>query len=465
MQLSVVNRSKLNLESRLDAEYYRPQALAIDARVLSRPHWLSGKLFEVYSGPFGSTVTTDKYDQSTNLRYIRGKDVYGFFVDDTDPVNIQRSLFDELTKYHLKPLDILVTVVGMNFGKCALVFPEDCPSIFSCKSSLIRNVKINPFYLAVYFSCEYGYALIRRGRRGAAQPGINLFDLRNIPVPIVSDGFQIVLEKLVLKARVAERESSKYYAQAEQLFISELGLQDWKPSHMLAYMRNYSQVAQVRRMDAEYFDPVYREMFDRLNSSIRLDRLGKITAYTKGVEVGSAAYTDSGIPFWRVSNLTKYGLDDSGLKFISEELYESLRLDFEPQHGEILLSKDATPGIAYYLESPLRGVASSGILRLKITNNILPHYFEIALNSLFVQMQIQQDIGGSVIKHWKPSVALKTLIPRLTPAREVEIAGLIQQSHAARREAKAILEKAKRAVEIAVEEGEAKAMDFLSNDG
>ena len=125
---------------------------------------------------------------------------------------------------------------------------------------MIRNVKINPFYLTTYFSCKYGYALIRRGQRGAAQPGINLFDLRNIPIPIVSDDFQDAIEKLVLKSRETKRDSSKQYAQAEQLFLSELGLQDWKPAPALAYTRNYSRAAQARRMDVEHFQPKYAEL-------------------------------------------------------------------------------------------------------------------------------------------------------------------------------------------------------------
>lgn len=162
---------------------------------------------------------------------------------------------------------------------------------FSCKSSLIRNVKINPFYLTAYFSCKYGYALIRRGQRGAAQPGINLFDLRNIPVPIVSDNFQDAIEKLVLKSRETKKDSRKQYTHAEQLLLSGLGLQDWTPQHTLTHVRNYSQAARARRMDAEHFQPKYQEMLDRLSPSVRLERLGKLTTYTKGVEVGGPAYT------------------------------------------------------------------------------------------------------------------------------------------------------------------------------
>jgi type I restriction enzyme S subunit len=83
------------------------------------------------------------------------------------------------------------------------------------------------------------------------------------------------------------------------------------------------------------------------------------------------------------------------------------------------------------------------------------------LNSLFVQMQIEQDSGGSVIKHWKPSDVRSTWIPRLSAAKESEIASLVQQSHQERREAKALLEKAKRAVEMAIEEGEEKAKQIV----
>jgi len=56
----------------------------------------------------------------------------------------------------------------------------------------------------------------------------------------------------------------------------------------------------------------------------------------------------------------------------------------------------------------------------------------------------------------------KTWIPRLLADREKEISALVQQSHAARREAKTLLEKAKRAVEIAIEEGEERAMEYLN---
>jgi type I restriction enzyme, S subunit len=81
------------------------------------------------------------------------------------------------------------------------------------------------------------------------------------------------------------------------------------------------------------------------------------------------------------------------------------------------------------------------ILRLTLTTDIAPHYLELALNSIFVQLQVEQDAGGSIIKHWKPEQARKTLIPRLSEEEEKQIATLVQPFHSARCEAGKSLEK------------------------
>ena len=61
-----------------------------------------------------------------------------------------------------------------------------------------------------------------------------------------------------------------------------------------------------------------------------------------------------------------------------------------------------------------------------------------------------------------PAKSLRNIIvPNILPDIQNTIAELIQQSHAARREAKAILEKTKRAVEIAIEKDEQAAMKWI----
>ena len=52
-------------------------------------------------------------------------------------------------------------------------------------------------------------------------------------------------------------------------------------------------------------------------------------------------------------------------------------------------------------------------------------------------------------------------VPTIATQTQALISDMVSRSRHARREAKAILEKAKRAIEIAIEEGEDKAMEFI----
>ena len=71
-----------------------------------------------------------------------------------------------------------------------------------------------------------------------------------------------------------------------------------------------------------------------------------LVALKKCVEVRSNAYFEDGIRFVRVSNLNLFEITKE--KYISEELYAEIQ-EHQRQKGEILLSKDTTPGIAYHL--------------------------------------------------------------------------------------------------------------------
>ena len=87
----------------------------------------------------------------------------------------------------------------------------------------------------------------------------------------------------------------------------------------------------------------------------------------------------------------------------------------------------------------------------------------LVLNSIVVKMQAERDAGGSVIQHWKPSEIEKVIIPILDNEVQVQITEKVQESFALRRESARLLELAITAVEVAIEQGEDKAMELLTN--
>jgi predicted PilT family ATPase len=69
--------------------------------------------------------------------------------------------------------------------------------------------------------------------------------------------------------------------------------------------------------------------------------------------------------------------------------------------------------------------------------------------------------GGAIISHLKPESAMQVKIPMLSEQKQEEIADKVLEALRLRKEAKELLEKAKRAVEIFVEKDEKEALNIL----
>ena len=90
-------------------------------------------------------------------------------------------------------------------------------------------------------------------------------------------------------------------------------------------------------------------------------------------------YTDSGIPFWRVTDLT--GSNDSK-KFICEEEHRELIKRCNPEKGDVLYSKNGTIGVAKLVDWDFEFSIFVSLALLKPNREVLnPHYLECFLNS------------------------------------------------------------------------------------
>ena len=191
MQYSIVNYKtvKENSDIRIDGEFYHPSILGrLDLLEYKNKDFLIN-LVKFVVGPFGSTVTVDKYVKESSYRYIRNRDINDFAISNDDPALIPKDVYEPLKKFHLQKNDLLLTVVG-TLGKVAIAQEKDTQSIFSCKSTLLRSNKLNPYYLLTYLNTPTGQIFSLRGKRGAIQEGLNLSDLKDTKVFIPSTDFQ-----------------------------------------------------------------------------------------------------------------------------------------------------------------------------------------------------------------------------------------------------------------------------------
>ncbi|EOS7966714.1 restriction endonuclease subunit S [Enterococcus hirae] len=223
-------------------------------------------------------------------------------------------------------------------------------------------------------------------------------------------------------------------------------------------IKNFSKTfARTGRLDSEFYQEKYSRLYKKLGK-VETDKLKNLVDIKKSIEPGSSAYQEEGIPFVRVQDLTKYEIAKPIIHICKEEFVETIR----PKKDTILLSKDGSIGIAYKVDEDKNFVTSSAILHLNVkSDKVLPDYLTLVLNSFIVKMQAEQDAGGSIINHWQINEIKDVVIPILDMEKQEKISSMLIESHSLRKNSKALLDKAIKAVEIAIESGEAKALEFL----
>jgi restriction endonuclease S subunit len=466
MQISIVNHMATTKQKdfRLDSEFYKPIYLKLDNEIRNHDFaYLINLVEEIRCGPFGSTVLAETYVEN-GVIVARPFNIKNFtleknnlvWISEKDCIAKNLKFYSEGDLFFSRVGDVRCGVVPKFYNKLTI-----SPNIIAVRTN---NEKLNPYYATVFFNTKYGFPQIERGLKIVAQPTIQTDLIADLKIVLFGQPFQSLFEKLFFYYFDLIDSSNGLYIQAEHILLSELALTGWKPKQELAFVKNFSYTHQVERIDAEYFQPKYDEIVD----AIKIYKggcytLGNLVKIKKSIEPGSDAYQESGVPFVRISNLSKYEITNNNQQYISEELYQGL-IEYQPKQNEILLSKDATPGIAFHLkEKPDRMIPSGGILRLTVRNRERPsaEYLTLVLNSTLVQQQILRDAGGSIIKHWRLDQVKNTLIPILGKKKQKEIKSKIEDSFDCRKKSKQLLEIAKQGVEMAIEQNEAMAKEWI----
>ena len=426
--------------------------------------------------PIGNALTLSQYGVSIEMNE-EGIGTKIYRMNEIGNVLCDRSVSkyaelspDEVATYRLKDRDVLFNRTNSQaFVGRTGIFRQFSDEDIVFASYLVRinpNPEIiTPEYLTAFLNTKYGMLDVkRRARISINQSNVNAEELKRVEVPVVSKELQNGITSALNAAFDFVQASEVKYQQAETQLLAELELVEWQPEHRLTFEVNFSDTWQVGRIDADYFQPKYAEIVDAIQSySGEWDTLGNLVTIQRCIEVGSGEYLEEGIPFVRVSNLSPFEVTEE--KYISESLYAEIE-QHQPQQGEILFSKDATPGIAHYLhEPPRKMIPAGGVLRLKNkTDKINNECLTLVLNSMLTKEQANRDVGGSVIMHWRPDQIATVAIPIPSQEIQTQIQQLVTESTTLRQNSKRLLDCAKRAVEIAIEQDEPTAIAWLERE-
>lgn len=466
LEITEIFKSDLERTQRIDSDFYSKKNLEI----LSQIDKKSPKpLTEFVKVSDGNHMSISEYFSEEGIPYYRGGDIYNFFIEQTSkPLRIPESVsaWPHMKRSHLQKGDVLLSIVEAIIGNLSLV-KTDQKATCSCKLAILRPKSAKPELISTFLKSYFGQNQIQKFRRGSGQTGLILEDFDQLLMPSFSEIFSKKIEAIVNIAFFKSQESQQTYASAEFILLETIGLKDFELSTDGVNVKSFKDsFLTTGRLDAEYYQKKYEEVVSHIKAQ-KYDSLSNLVTIKKSIEPGSDAYSDEGLPFMRVSDFNKLGLSEPDKKLSSAFCLDNAALikKLKPKKETILFSKDGSVGTAYMLRKDADLITSGAILHLTVKNNkeIIPEYLTLALNSKLVQMQAERDAGGSIILHWRIGEIENVVVPIIDYSEQEKIAELVEESFRLKKQSEQLLETAKRAVEIAIEQDGEEAINYINS--
>lgn len=320
--------------------------------------------------------------------------------------------------------------------------------------------KILPEYLTTFLNTKYWiFDVKRRAKISINQSNVSAEELKKVRIPVLDMEIQEKIKDLFDKAFLSSQKSKQLYQEAEDLLLTELWLKSHTISHTLTFSTTKKAVDEAWRYDADYFQPKYDELIEKIeNYKWGWDLLKNLTTYINNWN--QPPYSDNwDIRFFSQKWIKDKWIDYSFLESTEEPMVESSFFEEEKNKSSLVTKWDilyySVWANLWYCHTYLwdENIAVWSFINIIRTDK---SKFDcvalwIILNSMVWRMQADRD------KSWvaQPYIYAKNLrkfkIPLINSQLQKEISDKIKESFKLRNESKELLEQAKTMVEDEIE--------------
>ena len=422
--------------------------------------------------PIGDTLTSSQYGVSIEMnednigtKIYRMNEISNMLCDRN--ISKYAELDDnQIAAFKLKDRDVLFNRTNSEefVGRIG-IFRKSSDEDIVFASYLVRinpDPKIvTPEYLTAFLNTKYGIIDIkRRARHSINQSNVNLEEVKRIEIPLLCNQLQNVITSSFNNAVDSIQASEAVYNEAQTLLLAELGLADWQPKQQLTFVKNLSDTESTGRIDAGYFQPKYDEIINAIkNYSGGWDTL-KNLAHVKDTNFNPDAETE--YMYIELSNIGSHGEVTDCMVEQGEDLPTRARRKVAA--GDVIVSsiEGSLESIALITEEYDNALCSTGfhVVQSDVLNSKV---FLVLLKSIVGQLQLKKGCSGTILTAINKAEFSEIVVPKIKAEKQVEIEQKVLESFNLRTRAKDLLEHAKRAVEIAIEQDEQAAIDWLES--
>ncbi|MBL4911178.1 MAG: hypothetical protein JKX78_14340 [Alteromonadaceae bacterium] len=340
---------------------------------------------------------------------------------------------------------------------------------FVFASYLVRFIPNEEFILPEYLTCflnsKYGVLdLKRRARQSVNQANINPEEVKAIEIPMLPLNFQDRLKNIFDIAYEQGVNSKQLYQDAEGSLLNELGLLNYQPSTEHISVKSFSDsFGNSGRLDAEYYQPKYECYFE------------KITEYSKGYTLikdefihNTLKSTKSKDGYFYIEIRDVNIEDGSSHPNYVETLDLPANAKIEACKSDLLISK-VRPyrGAVCVIESDVDNLIVSGaftVLRNKPDSVFSVEVLKVLLRTTVYKDWLLKFNVGTSYPVIKDIDVLNLPIPKIPEIMQADIVTKVKESQQLKAQSIHLLEVAKRAVEIVIEENEQVALEYITTE-
>ena len=369
----------------------------------------------------------------------------------------------------LKQNDVLINIVGATtdvIGRVSYISDSFPKANITQAMSLMRakQTKVLPQYLFCFLLTKYNNMQVRRFARPTGQFNMNHSELGGFEIPLLSLDFQQELIKLVSKNNILELTSKQTYLQAENILLQEIDLQNFTPSQEAINIKSFKDsFVTSGRLDSEYYQKKYEDIENKILTSSN----GFTTITNEFYHISKKSEKElNGYNYIEIGDVN---VNDGSCKsnyILTEELPANAKTLVSK--GDILISKvrpyRGAVSIVNFIKKDLIVSGAFTVLREKEISVFSSEVLKVLLRTNeYKELLLKFNVGTSypVIKDID---VLNLPIPIISKEIQEVITSKIQLSSKLKKQSEYLLEVAKKAVEIAIEENETIALTYISKN-
>jgi hypothetical protein len=308
--------------------------------------------------------------------------------------------------------------------------------------------------LFVFLAGKFGQSQVRRLARPTGQYNLNLPEIESITIPTFSARFSDRIRLCVEAASGVREQSKQQLQQAERTLLHTLGLDTWAPPEALSYVRSSSDAFAAGRLDSQFFAPRVEQLLARLG------RDGLTIADVAPARHERFEPTATGdFDYIEIGSL---GADGTAVAEAVPMAEAPSRATQYVRSGDVITSTVRPIRRLSALINPDQdgAVCSSGFVVLEprgVSSEVLLTYLRLPVVCELMDLHTSATMYPAISE----ADLLSLPIPAIAPPVQQQIQADVRQAGQARQRATQLLDAAKRAVEIAIEDSEAAALTYL----